>query len=340
MMYPYDYQASWNENAGAYNLCTTRGFLVSNVTATWRGSAAPPSSNNVQTRSLVVAFDEYGRTTSVLHQNDVWRTDDDVCVDVTYATPTGSGRRVLTAVASRKLWGGIGCGNGEGNQQIYSEESFEHDKLPYPLVSDGFITSHTVYNHATDTGQWLATIRDYDIDYNVTGNPIRTTRRRAEDGATRIASVTYDPFGLIAVDSQMSGTNVPTLQSYGSYDQVSLARTALEDPNGSIRARTYDGFGRPLLDYVDANGMAGVLVSRTYHGFDGTQLPERRVVIKRFTDPVGSGTEGSAEGTTLTTFLDEVGRARYTTTPTRSWSSGRASTMASAAWCSRPTRIR
>ena len=62
------------------------------ATETWRGEAAPPSARHAATRSEVREVDDFGRVISVLHQNDRHRGDDDVCVETTYATPTGSAR--------------------------------------------------------------------------------------------------------------------------------------------------------------------------------------------------------------------------------------------------------
>jgi hypothetical protein len=106
IMYPYDFDSSqqWNVGPNGYNVCSAHGFTYAAAAESWRGSVGPPSSDNLQVRSSVLSVDEYGRATRVSLENDRYRLDDDLCVELTYAAPTGSNERVLTAVSKRRVW--------------------------------------------------------------------------------------------------------------------------------------------------------------------------------------------------------------------------------------------
>ena len=249
--------------------------------------------------------------TSVLYHNDAYRLDDDVCVDTTYATPTGSNERVLTAAASRKVWG---CSEGGGNI-VYAEESWEYDELPPGNVSQGLMTVHTIQRHATDTGAYLGTIREYDLNYSSSGALTNVVQVR-DDGVTRTMSINYEEFGLVPVEVSMSAPPVsPQVATY-SVDPLSLQILSSENDGCNARGTTFDGFARPVLSTFTASCEttgSGVLAMRTYLGFDGSDPAGagRRVVVKRFTDPVPESNVTSQEGRTTTTFLDELGRSRY-----------------------------
>ncbi len=187
IMFPYDYELSVANNYGSYNPCSSRGFLYARLTSTWRGSSAPPAGDSVQTHTSIRSVDDVGRVTSVLYHNDAYRLDGGVCVDTTYATPTGSNERVLTAAASRKVWG---CSEGGGNI-VYAEESWEYDELPPGNVSQGLMTVHTIQRHATDTGAYLGTIREYDLNYSSSGALTDVVQVR-DDGVTRTMSINYE----------------------------------------------------------------------------------------------------------------------------------------------------
>ena len=263
VMYPYDYDLSVANNYGNYNPCSARGFLYTRSTQSWRGTAAPPSDQNVQIYTSIRSVDDYGRITSMFYQNDATQNDDDVCVDTTYATPTDPTTHVLSAIASRKVWA---CGD-KGDGTTRAEESFEYDKLVTGLVFQGLPTSHTVYRHATDTGVWLSTIREYDADYDVNGDPIKVVTSRL--GASRTTQISYDPFGLAPTDTSVSGTSLATISASQEIDPITNQVLSQKDENGTIRGTTFDGFGRPVLQTIMAPGDAapGVLAAHTYLGF-------------------------------------------------------------------------
>jgi RHS repeat-associated protein len=309
MTFPYDYDTSKSSNQGHYNTCTVRGFVVANAAISWRGTQAPPADASVETIWDNRIVDEFGRTTSVRLRNDTYRLDDDVCVATTYATPTGANDRVLNAVTFRKTVAGGDCS--EGEEITYSEEAWEYDKLWPGYVSQGLVTAHTVYRHATDSGADLGAVREFDIDYNAAGNPIRIVKARDSGATVQTTTVDYDPFGLAPVLASMSGTGVPTLTTTQTVDPITSEIVDSRDANGTIRATAFDGFGRSVLQRIEFDGVAGVTAATSYLGFTGTDPQGRRVVAKEFTDPVLANEVATHEGRTSTTFLDELGRRRF-----------------------------
>jgi hypothetical protein len=308
MMFPYDYELSQAHNAGHAPICKSRGFVFTAATSSWRGTAAPPSADNVATLTSVRSIDDLGRVTSVALHNDAWRTDDDVCVDTTYAHPTGPDERVYAAISTRKV---TNCSPTGGATIVLAEEDWQYDKLPVGMVSQGLQTAHTVYRRATDTGVWLGTVREYDVDYDALANPWRIVQER-EDGAKRTTTLVYDAFGLAALEASVEATGIPTLATSRTIDPVTGELLASTDANGTIRGTTYDGFGRPRLSTVKPpNGPLGVLGMHAYLGFDGLDPEGRRVVVKEFTDPVDPGSVAVERGRLSTVYLDELGRQRY-----------------------------
>jgi hypothetical protein len=309
IMFPYDYDLSLAGNPGSYNPCSARGFLFTKSMLSWRGTVAPPSAENVQTLVSVRSADDFGRITSVFQQNDAFRTDDDYCIDTNYATPTGVNERVLSAVSSKKVWN---C-NPEGTASIvYAEEAWLYDKLLQGLVSQGFLTAHIVYRRTTDTGTFLGSVREFDADYDVAGNPWRMVKQR-EDGATRTITLGYDEFGVAIVETTVNGTNVPTLSASHNVDLVSNEVLSISDERGVVHKTTFDGFGRALSSSISTSSgdPVGVLATRIYSGFDGVDPLGRRVVVKEFTDPVPAIEVETREGRISTVYFDELGRRRF-----------------------------
>jgi RHS repeat-associated protein len=308
IVFPYDFELSEAYSYAGHDPCSARGFLFTNATLSWRGTSAPPSSDNVQTLSAVRSVDDFGRVTSVNLRNDAFRSDDDVCVDTTYATPATMNAPVLTAVASRRVWN---C----DTTAVYSDEAWEYDHLFASLVSQGLVTSHTIYRHASDTGAYLGMVREFDIDYDAAANPIAVARVR-DDGASRITTVDYDQFGLVPLHTAVHGTNVPTLDTFHVFDPVSDELISATDENGTTRGGTYDGFGRPLFETIDTprGHPGGVLRAHRYIGFESCSpmaagCPKgRSVVLEEFTDAVALDQVDKREGRTTTLLFDELGR--------------------------------
>jgi RHS repeat-associated protein len=309
--FPYDFELSEENNDPNYNPCSARGFVFTALTSSWQGSSAPPASDNVQTQTSVRTVDDLGRPTSVFFENDAYRVDDDYCVDTRYAIPVDPVKRVTNAVASRKVWN---CPRNGESSVVYAEEAWEYDKLFPGLVGQGLVTAHTIFRHTTDTGASLSVIREYDVDYDGSANPIRIVRTR-EDGTTHTTLTDYDEFGLISSHTSVSGSDVPTLHTFQTFDPISNDLLSSTDENGTIRGMTFDGFGRQRLNTIETpqGRPGGVLVARTYLGFEegaaGTN--GRRVSVTEFKNPVDVTLVGKHPGSTVTTFVDELGRTRF-----------------------------
>ncbi|MEO7093416.1 MAG: hypothetical protein ABI175_09205, partial [Polyangiales bacterium] len=306
VMFPYEYALSAANNTVTYNPCAARGFLFTNATQSWRGSAAPPSVANVQTVASVRNVDDYGRVTSVFQQNDAFRSDDDACIDTVYAAPNDLDKPVLTAVASRKVWA---CEKGNA---VFAEEAWQYDELYPGLVSVGLPTSHTVFRYTADTSSYLGSIREFDASYDANANPIKLVSAR-EDGAKRTVLITYDPFGLSTETTTVSTLDLPALGTTQVTDPVTGDVREIKDENGTVRGTTFDGFGRPVFDTIstpESSGV-GVLAARTYLGFDGNDALGRRVSVKEFTDPVAPTAVATTQGRVSTGYYDELGRSRF-----------------------------
>src|SRR6185503_11493233 len=160
---------------------------------------------------------------------DVTRSDDDYCVDTSWATPTSTDDHVLDAPSSRKVWD---CAKG-GTGAVYAYQTWDYDHLAYGSVDYGLVTGEDVERHATDTGQVLGTFHSFDITYDRWGNPEQVVRIR-EDGTRRITAIGYDPFGLVPATIVTYGTSAPSLIYNFSIDPVTLAVLSTTDPNGTV----------------------------------------------------------------------------------------------------------
>jgi RHS repeat-associated protein len=302
----YDFDKTpQGQTSSAFDVCSSHGFVYQTNIMSWRGSAVPPTMKSVSTNTVVRKVDDFGQVISVYHRNDVNRSDDDICVDTQFAVPVGADERVVSAPAQMRFWD---CGP-EGLDITWGAQRFEYDNLPPGSVGTGKVTSHTTDRHATDTGTFLGTIRDYDIDYDAQGNPTQIRRKQA--GAQQTVTFDYDPFRLVVVSMADSGSGTVAVQSSRAVDPVSLLILSSTDANGTERGATYDGFGRTLLTTVKPKGgPVGARSSTTYAGYAGGDPLGRRVIIKSFLDPVDPTSAAVAAGRTSTVYLDELGRQR------------------------------
>jgi len=315
IMFPYDWRTSFTYNLGpqwAFDSCTSHGLEYTWLVTTWRGSAGPPSDANVQTSTNLAnsngvdAIDDFGRPTRVVYRNDFHRADDDVCVDISYPTPVGTGARVLSAPWQHKV---SDCDNGT----TYAFDYSEYDGLPGGSIAAGLLTSRTVERHAADSGARLDTIRQFDVAYDAAANPSVITRQR-EDGAIQTSKLQYDPFGLVVAHAHTDATGVPSTDVFTTMDPISLDTTSVQDENGSQHGMRYDGFGRPTMLTVtpSTTGLIGALATFGYVNFAAGNTSGRYVTQTTFTDPVPLANVGATVGRTSTTYLDELGRERYT----------------------------
>jgi RHS repeat-associated protein len=334
MMFAYDYASSL-----IYSLhddqCTQIGFSFQQEMKSWSGTpeAAEPFSSTATLKAgtLVKSVDDYGRTTAAALLNDLTRPDDDLCVRIEYAVPTGTTERVLSAPKTRTTTLAApvdGAPNPDpcasGNRTTFTSDTWEYDTLTLGQVAAGFVTGHTVSRRRTDDGTVIndakgrSDIRLFDATYDPAGNPKTATTTR-DDDATRTVTTDYDPFGLAPVNVKINATNVggvqlPALTTRITLDPLTLDATSTTDPNGTQSGNTFDGFGRVLLSSVtpSGGGASGVLSSISYVGFAAGEPGGRSVVQKVFTDPVDPGNVASAAGRTATVFLDSLGREEHT----------------------------
>jgi RHS repeat-associated protein len=329
MMFPYDFSAS-QANAGASweDECTKRGFLFQKTVSAWRGKAMDGEnpftvSTTIKSKTDVQSVDDFERPTKIAMLNDLARSEDDLCVETVFATPTGTNERVLSAVASQTTKPG-NCSS--QSAPTLASESFEYDttaggtKLAPGKVAAGLPTAHLV-ERRDSSGQLINTVREFDAVYDSRGNPITVTMKRngtGEDGATRTVTTAYDPFKLVPTSVQTSAVGagnvaLPSTTVSFTYDPATLDLRSSTDPNGTRYETTYDGFGRTLLSEVKpSGGTLGVLSSMSYLGFTGNDANGRRIVRKVFTDPVAPANVGTAAGRTSTVFLDEFAREART----------------------------
>ena len=323
MVFPYDFDQSNQNSTG--DECVKHGFIFQKSSFSWRGTPgtadAVTSQATVQTSSTVDTVDDFGRVVSVRQDNDMVRSDDDLCFQTAYAMPTGSNERVLNAPVSRTTTNCI-------SPTVLARKTWEYDtgpggvKLPAGKVSKGLVTGY-IASRLDASGAGIPDeshkdIRLADVSYDNTGNPLSVIKTR-DDGAKQSVTTIYDDaFGLVPVTVTVDATNAdntkpPAMTSTATFDKLTLNVLSATDPNGAIASHTYDGFGRALLSKVTpTGGTEGVLSSMTYLGFAATETGGRRVLQKVFTDPVAVANVATATGRTGTVFLDALGREQHT----------------------------
>jgi YD repeat-containing protein len=310
---PYDFDDSYAEACpGAahdctqhYNPCTTHGFVYAEFTDKARGAPAWSADASVSTETHVESVDQFGRVTGVKYANDVERSDDDVCVDTSYAAPTSTST-VLNAPATETV---TNCGL-EGSEETLSVERYSYDSMPNGSVGSGFLTNASLDNYSTN-GAFVGTVDLLDATYDSFG-VARTKGTTRNDGVTQTASFSYDPFDLaVSTVSVVAGS--VSLTSSVQRDPLSLAPVLSIDPNGTQRGVGYDGFDRPTSTTLTLPGEAtGTTSITTYLGFGDTS--GRRISTISYDDATGSDQLSTAPQHASTVFIDEVGRETETQT--------------------------
>lgn len=299
---PYNYDASLGDALLGYDVCSAHGFTYVSETLALRGEPIA-NQNNVWTKTRVLEVDEMGRTKKVAYDNDVFRVDDDVCVETTYAKPVGTAL-IYGAVSTQRLT--TSC---DKRPFVLRTDNYEFDNRPLGELTNGYETSHAVDYYITDQGLKTQTVRLFDASYDALGNLVHTISVR-NDNVYREQTLTYDPFGLAVVSTQMGGTNVPTLTTTVAVDPFTLDPISYTDANGTRRKVTLDGFGRPAATSIAPPGSNtfGIVSQTTYTGFSPASTL-RTIRTTRFADPVADPNAPSANAQSTTTVLDELGRA-------------------------------
>ena len=308
MVQPLDFGATLAAmSTNAIDVCRAHGFAFETSREAWYGAAQPPADENIQTLTKVLGVDDFGRATAIEYDNDLFRSDDDFCVENAFATPTGTFPRALSALASRRAYT---CGK-ESESITVASESFNYDGLPPGLVSDGRVTSHTIDRRTTDTGAVLSAVRVFDAAYDTAGN--LTSIRTQQDSLARTTTFEYDEFGLVTTYRRLDASGIPQINLATEFDPVTLQPLSSTDVNQTKRGIEFDGFGRPIRSTITPlGGVLGVETVLSYLGFDGTDPDGRRINVKRFNDPVTPATVSTAAGQTGIIFFDEFSRKRKT----------------------------
>jgi RHS repeat-associated protein len=303
MVYPYDYPAS--VAFSSVDVCRQRGFGFATSVDSLRSEpgAATSSGAAVVTRTETRTIDNFGRVTSMKRLGDVTRTDDDVCVDTSFAEPTGQNERVLSAASAQTI---TDCGS-----TTHAKEMWQYDELTLGEVSRGLPTAHIV-ERRSETGAPLGTVTAFNAQFGSAGNPtvIRTIR---EDGAARATSIRYDDFALTPIILETTASGLPAQRIDLARDPLTLNVTTARDANLTVSSTRFDGFDRPVMSTVTPpGGVEGALSCTTYEGFAGGDAQGRRITAKVFTDARPPATACAASGRTTTVYLDELGRERVT----------------------------
>jgi RHS repeat-associated protein len=306
MVDPYDFSISAANAIGqsGLNPCLAFGFVFSASTRAWLGTSPPPSTDNVQTFSKVLSADDFGRITAAEYDNDVFRSDDDICIETQYASPTASYPRVLTAIASRRS---IDC----NKKNAFASESFFYDNLPAGSVSSGHVTSHVVDRRAPNDGVLISAIRTAELTYDPAGNVRTITSLR--NGAQRKVAFVYDPFEVVPIKSTISATSIPAASTSIDVDPISLNTLFSIDAYQVRRGTQFDGFGRLSRSTLQLpGGIEGIIGTTRFDGFDGADPLGPRISMTHFQDPVPAAMLTTAQGHTATMYLDEMQRPRLT----------------------------
>src|SRR5262249_39560995 len=134
------------------------------------------SAQTIKTGSRIVQVDDFARALRGTHANDLTRADDDVCILMTFATPTGTNARVVHAPPTRAV---TEC---RESPKTLAFERWEYDGMkptnsdPMVRVSNGFVTSRIVSRIDIDTFASLGDIRNFNATYDAVGNPLTVTK--------------------------------------------------------------------------------------------------------------------------------------------------------------------
>ena len=319
--------------------CLATGFAYANSTTQWRGAAAPPSTKNVVTRRRTLSVDQLGRPLLVAHDNDLFYSADDVCEKISYATSVGE-HHIANAVHTWRLF--HSPSSGPVGPIVSPQSCKEDDSRPlagvryaYDYQTDvtadgeahvtrGFRTQEFAQRYNVSSGALIDELERYGIVYDIHGNVTQVFSARDEGVEPQATTYTYDPFKLVVVaSSTYSGGSTTVLNTSNKVDAVTLLTMAVTTPNGAAWRRTYDGFGRTVLQSVldPAEGKEYVLGLDEYMGDSGTDPGGRRIRTEVFRSKVtlsaylADPSTPGADRAGATVFVDDLGRERRTVLP-------------------------
>jgi YD repeat-containing protein len=275
----------------------------------WEGSHAYPAADAVATRTRITAVDDYARPTRIFVDGDRARTDDDYCIDVSYASRQPSAPFISASPHTLRIHD---CAN---SSRIFAGVRHLYDGLPEGAVSIGLSSGRILERHDVTTGALLDQIPSGTVERDAFGNPVRMVRTRP-DGASATTNVTYDTFGLepIRTETTASGLAQPLI-SQTIRDPNTLLPLALLEANGSATHNTFDRFGR-LTDVtvnVPGDNTNYILLQRRFIRFDGSaggrEIKHR--IYHRWTDQSSADSADPATVTAYTEVFDELGRRMH-----------------------------
>jgi RHS repeat-associated protein len=275
----------------------------------WEGEQAYPSTNSVASHTEITAVDDYARPIKIEMDGDRARTDDDYCVDISYALPTAGAPFISDAPYTVRV---EECKN---RSLVFAGVRYLYDGLAEGGVSNGLPTGRILERYDVNTGVLLDQRQSGTLERDGFGNVIQLMRSRP-DGANATTSIYYDEFGLKPIRTETTATGLAQpLIAQTTRDLNTLLPTTTSDSSGVTTQNVYDRFGRltRVAITLPGNSTSYVLLDTAYLGFDGA--PSGREVQHRFydrwTDEASAETVDPAKVTTYTEQIDELGRRRY-----------------------------
>jgi RHS repeat-associated protein len=294
---------------GDLSLCRrTASAYVTELTR-WQGAHPYPAADSVATRSMVNAVDRYARPTNVRLERDRSRPDDDMCVQIAYASAAQGYAPFLDAPHTMRIQE---CGN---PARVLAGVRFLYDDLPEGQVGAGLASGQVIERHDVQSAALLDQHPTYAVTRDVYGNPARFTRNRP-DGATSTTTISYDPFGLapVAVQTTASGLAQP-FNIEIERDRQTLQPLTVWNQHRSGIHQTFDSFGRLVRTSVTKPGEAAryVLQEVEYLGFESSFAP-RSVRLNNYSGWVPEALASQADPGTVRTYtevMDELGRRTH-----------------------------
>jgi RHS repeat-associated protein len=294
---------------GDLSLCRRAATAFVAEQATSEGPGPFPSLQSVATRTEVTTVDDFARPLQITSAGDRHRTDDDVCLQISYASPVPGAPRVLDAPRTVRAHE---CGN---PSRVLSGERFRYDDLPDGQVRIGRASGSVLERYNVETATLIEHIPSGTLQRDVFGNPVEVQRSRA-DGATMTTQITWDPFGLLPVRSETGATGLAEpLVTEVVRDPHALLPLTVVNTHRAATHYSYDNFSRLERISLTLPGDPAryVLVDTALSGFDGS-LGGRSVTYRVFHQWTHEADVANAPAdafTTYTLLLDEAGRQMH-----------------------------
>ncbi len=299
----------------ALQLCRRTGIVYNSMTTSWNGIEAPPSPKSIETRTSILNTDDLGRPLLVGFEHDTSRTDDDICLNLSYASSDSSDNKILDAVHTARLNNCIAVQSG-----FFAGMRFRYDNLPEGKVSTGLLSHRIVERYNAESSAALETYVLDVLDHDEFGNVVSVTLAK-KDGAVRIRTIEYDPFGIVPEGIVESSGGTDFAVGF-NYDPVSLLPLSVIDSNNIELRNYYDKFDRPLLStfvtYPDK--LEYVLSKSEYLGDNPSDTAGRRIRDMVFHSLIlkESLTDAALhlpDVTASSAYFDELGRLRFIENP-------------------------